>query len=195
MLESTALTEVLQTIKPIPYSRNVYRCVELAALIGDGTRKIQPLYDLGPRQSGQRYTPIGGARALYVSENHTTSYLEATGMFSSVAALSEQIVPSEVTLQFKVSLGAVLDITLEENLKALATTTIELSRSWQWQMAMDLPVPTQILGESTFNSGRFQAIRFRSTRHSEVNLVIFTETVKDPSFVEVTDPKYYQRIP
>ena len=60
MLAIPELQVALHQIKPIGYNRNVFRCVELAAWLGDGTREIQPLYDLGPRQSGGRYTPIGG---------------------------------------------------------------------------------------------------------------------------------------
>ena len=196
MLDAPGLVTALQKIQPSQYNRNVYRCVELAALIGDGTRKIQLLYDLGPRLSGQRYTAKGGARAIYVSEHPDTSYVEATGMFSSVAALSQQNALAQGSYQVNVNLSAILDITLGTNQKILETNTIELTRSWEWQMAMDLPVPTQILGEVAFASGRFQAIRFPSARRGDqVNLVIWTERILAPSFIEVTDPNYPQRIP
>lgn len=197
MLDAAGLQAALDQIQPIPYpERNVFRCVELAALIGDGSRKIQPLYDLGPRQSGQRYTSVGGPRALYVSEHHGTSYVEATGMFTSVAAIAQQPAPAEVTLQFRVRLEAVLDITVDANQKLLNTNDIELKRSWEWQMAMGQPVPTQILGDVAFNSGKFQAIRFPSARLTgDINLVIWTDRVVSPSFMECTDPNYPQRIP
>ncbi|CAN5550677.1 hypothetical protein BH11CYA1_BH11CYA1_44020 [soil metagenome] len=163
--------------------RNVFRCVELIALIGDGTRTVQSLFDLGPRLSGQRYTPVGGARALYVSEHPSTSYIEATGMFASVAALAQQNAPAEVQLQFRTRLESILDITLPGNQALLDTNSTELALSWQWQMAMGKTVPTQILGELAFTSGKFQAIRFPSSRNAEaINLVIFTERVVAPSF-------------
>jgi hypothetical protein len=61
MLDAAGLRAALDQIQPLPYpERNVYRSVGLAALIGDGSHKIQPLYDLGPRESGQRYTPSEG---------------------------------------------------------------------------------------------------------------------------------------
>lgn len=196
MLDTPGLEAALLQIQPIAYNRNVFRCVDLVALLGDGTRPITPLYDLGPRGSGQRYTPIGGQLALYVAEHPYTSYVEATGMFSSVAALAQQHAPAEVTLQFNVSLESVLDLTLAANQLLLETTTIELTRSWEWQMAMGQPVPTQILGEVAFNTGRFQAIRFPSAKITgEPNLVIWTERVTAPSFIESTDPNYPQRIP
>lgn len=197
MLDATGLQAALDQIDPIPYpERNVFRCVELAAFIGDGTRPIQPLYDLGPRASGQRYTPIGGARALYVAEHHTTSYVEATGMFSSIAALAQQHAQAQAHYQIRIRLEGILDLTAIPNQKLLDTNVIDLTRSWEWPMAMGLPVPTQILGELAFNSGKFQAIRFPSSRITDaVNLVIFTERVVAPSFVECTDPNYPQRIP
>ncbi len=197
MLDAAGLQAALNQIAGVKYpERNVFRCVELAALIGDGTRPVQPLYDLGPRQSGQRYTPIGGARALYVAEHFSTSYIETTGMFSSVAAIAQQPAPAEVTLQLRVALDSILDITIAANQAILSTNDIELKRSWEWQMAMGLPVPTQILGEVAFSSGKFQALRFPSAKvNGESNLVIWTERVVAPSFVECTDPNYPQRIP
>lgn len=197
MLGLPQLLDALLQIQPIPYpERNVFRCVDLAALIGDGSQPIQPLYDLGPRQSGQRYTPIGSHRALYVSESQHTSYVEATGMFNNVAAQAHQTNPAQAVLQFRVSLGATLDLTLEPNQQALATNRTELTASWRWQMAMGRPVPTQILGDTAFRSGRFQAIRFPSAqRADEVNLVIWTKRIIEPFFVESTDPRFYQRIP
>ncbi len=197
MLDGPGLQAALDQIAAVPYpERNVFRCVELAALIGDGSRPIQPLYDLGPRQSGQRYTPIGGARALYVAEHFCTSYIETTGMFSSVAAIAQQPAPAEVTLQFRVALEAILDITIAANQAILSTNDIELKRSWEWQMAMGQRVPTQILGEAALNCGKFQALRFSSAKVTgEANLVIWTERVVAPSFVECTDLNYPQRIP
>lgn len=194
MLGAAGLQAALNQIDPIPYpERNVFRCVELAAFIGDGARPVQPLYDLGPRASGQRYTPIGGARALYVAEHHTTSYVEATGMFSSVAALAQQHVQAQAHYQIRIRLDGILDLTISANQALLDTNVIDLTRSWEWPMAMGLP---QILGELAFESGKFQAIRFPSSRITDaVNLVIFTERVVAPSFVECTDTNYPQRIP
>jgi RES domain-containing protein len=194
MLTLEQLRIALPTLEPIGYKRNVFRCVELAALIGEGIRKIEPLFDLGPRRSGQRYTPIGGARALYVSEQQSTSYVESTGMFDSVS--SQRDAPVAVILQFRVDLDAVLDLTLEPNQNALNTSREELTSSWEYQMATGKPVPTQILGQAAFDCGRFQALRFPSARvPQELNLLIWTERITHPSFVESTDQRFYQRIP
>ncbi len=43
MLDTPGLQAALLQIQPIAYQRNVFRCVELAALLGDGNKKIQPL--------------------------------------------------------------------------------------------------------------------------------------------------------
>jgi hypothetical protein len=89
-----------------------------------------------------------------------------------------------------------LDLTLPDNQKLLHTHDIELKKSWEWPMAMGLPVPTQILGQLAFDCGIFQAIRFPSSRISDaINLVIFTERMVGPSFVECGDPMFPQRIP
>jgi RES domain-containing protein len=197
VLEGAGLKAALLVINLDAYpERNLYRCVDLAALVGDGTRPVQPLYDLGPGKSGQRYTPINGARALYMAEHPYTSYLEATGMFDSVRELAESHATTQTTLQFRVQLESVLDLTIVANLQALGTTTDEINASWEWQMVSGQRVPTQELGAAAFDCGRFQAIRFPSTKiENQANLILWTERIVAPSFVECTDPRFPQRIP
>jgi RES domain-containing protein len=197
MHDGARLSEALEKIQPLPYpERHVFRCVELEALIGDGTRPVQPLYDLGPGKSGQRYTPPGGARALYVAEHPYTSYLEATGMFDSVTDLAAQQTNTQTTLQFQVRLEAMLDLTVADNMADLGTDRDELLASWEWQMAKGARIPTQDLGQAAFDCGRFQAIRFWSTKHDKhANLCIWTERIVAPAVVACTDAKFPQRIP
>lgn len=197
MLDGAGLEAALLQIQPALYpERNLFRCVELSALMGDGKRPVQPLFDLGPGRSGQRYTAINGVRALYVSEHPYTSYLEATGMFDSMQDLADSYAPTQTTLQFRVRLESVLDLTIPANLAALDTTNAELLASWEWQMTIGETVPTQNLGAAAFASGRFQAIRFPSVKiDNQANLIIWTERIVVPAFVECTDHNFPQRIP
>ncbi len=110
MLTAAKLAKALEGISPIPYNRNVFRSVELDALLS--VSPMQPLYDLGPRNAGQRFTPLGGPPALYVSEHPATSYFEGTGMFSSVVALAQQNAPATVILNLRTKIERVLDITV-----------------------------------------------------------------------------------
>jgi len=80
MLAAANLTAALTGAAAQAYTRNVFRCVELNALLS--YIPPQPLFDLGARISGQRFTPIGGPRALYVAEHPSTAYFETSQMFA-----------------------------------------------------------------------------------------------------------------
>ena len=194
MLEADRLADALTTLPVLSYNRNVFRAVELEAL--QSINPMQPLFDLGPCRRGQRYTPPGGPPALYVSEDPATSYFEGTGMFAAVAALAHQNAPATVIFNIVATLENILDITTEVTQQRLQTNIIELTSSWKWQMAMGSSVPTHILANVAYATGRFQAIRFPSARRdAEPNLVIWTDKLVEPFFVEVNDHRYSQRIP
>jgi len=142
MLSAKQLAVALKSISTQEYSRNVFRAVELGALLMP--KHMQPLYDLGPRATGQRYTPVGGPRALYAAEHPATAYFEGTGMFTAVAALAHQNAPATVTFNLSVHLQSLLDVTDPSVQSRLGTTEVELTRCWKWQMAMGQVVPTHV---------------------------------------------------
>jgi hypothetical protein len=96
-----------------------------------------------------------------MAEHPYTSYLEATGMFDSVRELAESHATTQTTLQFRVQLESVLDLTIVANLQALGTTTDEINASWEWQMVSGQRVPTQELGAAAFDCAR-QVLRLPS---------------------------------
>jgi hypothetical protein len=78
----------------------------------------------------------------------------------------------------------------------LGTSYDELVLSWEWQVASGLRVPTQDLGQAAFDCSRFQGIRFPAAkRGNQINLIVWTERIVDPAFVQCTDVNYPQRIP
>lgn len=187
MLAPTALPGALAAIAAQAYTRNVFRCVELNALLS--FIPPQPLFDLGARNSGQRFTAIGGPRALYVAEHPATAYFETSQMFSSVAAIAQQQAPPTVILNLAVHLETVLDLTVNTTRVSLGTTVAELTGNWQWQLAIGATPPTHHLAEAAFNSGNFQAMRYPSALEPErSNLIIWTERLTNPSIVQVIDP-------
>lgn len=88
MLDQNELLDVAIHLPSESYHRKVFRAVDLEALLS--VDPIQPLYDLGPCESGQRYTAKGGPRSLYVAESPSNAYFECTGLVNSVKALAEQ---------------------------------------------------------------------------------------------------------
>ena len=196
MLDKSALAKALAKAPVQSYTRNVFRSIELEALFG--FVPPQPLFDAGPRISGQRFTPIGGPPALYVSEHPATSYFEANQMLASVTAVAQQQAPPTVILNLSVHIEQILDLTVQEIQLLLGTTTKELTANWQWQMVIDDTVPTHILAEVAYQSNYFQAIRFPSTiQNEEANLIIWTDKLISPSYVQVNDPsgRFAQRLP
>ena len=125
MLERNELLEIAGRLPLAAYHRKVFRAVELQALIS--VHPIQPLYDLGPGESGQRYTAMGGPRALYVAESPSTAYFECTGLASSVKALAEQSAGITAIINIETRLDAILDLTNPAIQAMLKTTTIELT--------------------------------------------------------------------
>ncbi len=196
MLDRVALAAALNLVPVQTYTRNVYRCVELDALLS--YIPPQPLFDLGPSFVGQRYTPVGGPPALYVSEHPATSYFEANQMFASVATIARQDAPPTVVLSLGVHIESILDLTVGQTQQSLGTTLAELTGDWQWQMVIGGTVPTHLLAELANQNGRFQAIRFPSSlQNRETNLIIWTDSLIHPAFVQVNDRsgRLAQRIP
>ncbi|HEY9775076.1 MAG TPA: hypothetical protein V6C81_15030 [Planktothrix sp.] len=101
MLSGVALAESIKNLPCKRYDRNVFRAIELKALLS--VFPMRPLYDLGPRNSGQRYTEVGGPRALYLAETPANAYFESTGMFSTVEAMAKQNALNTVVLNIRVS--------------------------------------------------------------------------------------------
>jgi hypothetical protein len=65
----------------------------------------------------------------------------------------------------------------------------ELTGDWQWQLVIGGTVATHLLAELCHQSGRFQAIRFPSSlQNSEANLIIWTDRLTHPAFVQVNEP-------
>ncbi|MBZ0186368.1 MAG: RES domain-containing protein [Candidatus Obscuribacterales bacterium] len=196
MLGAVDLAAILAESAVQAYTRNVFRCVELNALLS--YIPPQPLFDLGARITGQRFTPLGGSRALYVAEHPAMAYFETSQMFASVAVIAQQQAPPTVILNLTVHIESVLDLTVHETQVSLGTTIAELTANWQWQLAIGAVPPTHVLAELAFNSGRFQALRYPSALQSQQsNLIIWTERLTNPSFVQVIDPsgRFAHRVP
>ncbi len=199
MLSNNELSVALNTIPTQALNKIVFRSVSLHDLLSVAPLHI--LYDLGPRTNGQRYSPIdpNGPRALYVSGRSETSFWEASGgLFSTITSVNQNWATPMVLIPIRVNLKKVLDLTEPSIQSKLDTTLAELTGSWEMQMLNNISVSTQELGCAAFNCQRFQGIRFPSVPLSgHINLLIWTETIVAPLFVEVIDyqGRFAERIP
>jgi RES domain-containing protein len=190
------LRKVLESIENPPISGWFYRAVKHSALYSNDPPN--PLYSLGPGKTGQRFTPLGGPPALYVADKAYTAFAEGTHAITS--SLTGLIAPAEPQVLFAIDvrLEHVLDLTEEKILIALGTSRGELQGPWEDQREAGLDVPTHDLAEAAYQSGRFHSMKFDSLQNpGNKNLIIWTERIEEPYYVEVYDPskKLAARIP
>lgn len=192
MLDESDLAIALTKTPIVSSNGSLYRCVDLKYLHAP-YNPSRPLYGLGAPATGARFTPRGGPSSLYMAEDNLTALAESTLTLAGSSSM-----PPKVVFSAKTSLDAVLDLTQGHVQHVLGTSPQELSGSWRLANPTD-PLPlTQFLGKAVFDSGRYSAIRFPSTKRPGGNcLVIFTDRLTPPSFVEIYDPNgnLKERIP
>ena len=80
----------------------------------------------------------------------------------------------------------------------LGTTHQELTGEWRYT-ATGGEAPTQLLGRVSSDLGRFDAIRYPSSKNppNGVCVAVFPDRLKSPAFIEVYDPygNLAQRLP
>ena len=167
------------------------RAVHSGTLYGFLHRKLyppRPLYNLGPPTNGARFTPKGGAPALYLAQDFETSLREylQLGKSARLTPRSEKE-GAIVCFTAKVRLESVLDLTTDIVQKALSTDDNELKSPWRYRQKGGVP-PTHRLGRAIAAARRFDAVRFKSSKGNGDCFMILTEALVTPSFVEVKDP-------
>lgn len=199
MLAAGALATALTKTPIAQWNQTLYRAVDLEALYGfhqiTPYPTIRPLYSLGAPATGARFTPRGGPSSLYMAEDNATALDEAT---LTLATPNPNLHTPKVVFSAKITLAAFLDLTQLPVQTMLGTSLAELSKSWRLPSSSGSLPATQLLGQAVFDSGRYSAIRFPSTKRANGNcFVIFTDRLSPPSFVEIYDPNgnLKERIP
>lgn len=191
MLPARQIAAALKRAPLAKYEGDLCRTLRAATLYGFEKKEPydpRPLYNLGPGAGGARFTPRGGAPALYLAEDYETALRE----YQQVA-VSAQLLPSVadeamVTFVAHVRLETVLDVTDAAVLELLETTPTELAEPWRWRRDRRTP-PTHVLGRAVAAHGGIQAIRFASTKGPGKCFAIFTNAIKAPASVRVHDAK------
>ena len=190
MLKGRALARALRAAPLTRYEGALCRAIHAATLYGFKKKAPyvpRPLYDLGPPAGGARFTPRGGAPALYLADDYETSLHEYLQVGSHVRLRPRLGAEAIVLFVAQVRLGAVLDLTDKRVLAALSTSAPELRQPWRFRRDRSTP-PTHILGRAVAADGHIQAIRFASTKGSGACFAILTRAVVPPAFVRVADP-------
>ena len=92
----------------------------------------------------------------------------------------------------------VLDLMDLEIQAALGTNSQELTGAWRQIQALGQEAPTQILGRLCYQSGRFEAVRYPSSKNiAGVCVAVFIVRLRTPAMIRVLDPhgRLAQRLP
>jgi RES domain-containing protein len=194
MLAEPELTTALNGIRPQTVHGFYSRFVEFRHLGTTSPHPApdpRPLWDLGSKLYGGRFTPKGAFEAIYLAEDPVTAMAEVTGvLYSPQAPMPLKAQPPLVLITVEGILLRVLDLTASGVQSVLGTNGQELTGAWRHIQATGQEAPTQILGRVCHQSGRFEAVRFpssKSTPHG-VCIAVFTDRLQSPSLIKVFDP-------
>jgi RES domain-containing protein len=200
MLAQPVLDEALQSVptKPVDglWARYVAHDHVLAPPPGAPAGSVaQSLWPGGPALAGARYTPKGGASALYLAQTAEVAQLEVGAVVDIGGRVQLAGSRPYVLLQVKVQLNAVLDL-LDERVRATLGTNLQ-ELTGNWRLAKD--VPTHVLGAAAAACGRFDGLVAPSSKQpARAILVVFTDRLSDEAgtFCEVVEGgALTQRIP
>ena len=196
MLAESALGSALDKVTPIKLAGKFWRVVATSSLLGlvrgenglPEVARIHPnlLFAGGPRRVGGRYTPIEGPDTLYLASSERAANAEWKAGLQ--ALFSDVMLPPKTVFATDVNLTRVLDLSTDEIQRALRTNSAELAQPWK---ARNRPV-TQRLGLACFESGRFSALRYRSTKAApSYCLAVFPSHMDSAEYVSVLDPQEF----
>jgi RES domain-containing protein len=196
MLPEAELKVALGQITPITLHGPFSRCVAFQHLVSKSgpaspAGKPKPLWGLGSATSGARFTPRGGFESVYLAEDPITALAEVAGVFMhpQVPAVALQTQPW-VIMSIRGILVSVLDLTNSDVMARLGSNRQELTGAWRLAEAETGNAPTQMLGRACYESGRFDAIRYFSSKNSPtgVCVAVFSDRLTGAAFIEVYDP-------
>jgi RES domain-containing protein len=196
MLAESTLRSALDKVTPIKLAGKFWRVVATSSLLGlvrgenglPEVTRVHPnlLFAGGPRRVGGRYTPMEGPDTLYLASSERAANAEWKAGLQALFPGVEY--PPKTVFATKVNLTRVLDLSTDEIQRALRTNSAELAQPWK---ARNGPV-TQRLGLACFESGRFSALRYRSTKAApSYCLAVFPSHMDSAEYVSVLDPQEF----
>lgn len=196
MLTGGALRSALEKILPIQLAGRFWRVVTTSSLLGlvrdahgqPSVTRIHPdlLFAGGAGRIGGRYTPIEGPDTLYLASSERAANAEWKAGF--LALFPGADLPPKTVFSAQVYLNQILDLSTNETQGILGTSSAELGQPWKARKG----VATQELGLACFESGRFSALRYRSTKGApSYCLAVFPKRLGPGEYVSVLDPQEF----
>jgi RES domain-containing protein len=204
VLPERQLRAALRKIAPVPIQGPFSRTVALHYLFPKAATvshiKPQPLWGLGSKRFGGRYTPKNSFETIYMAKDMVTALEEVQALISipSRPAFTIVTVPW-VTVAIQGFLSSVLDLTQSANVEAVGSSYQELTGAWRWVPSQTGEPPTHLLGRLCHTSRRFDGISYPSSKNtpSGVCVAVFPDRLRKPAYLEVYDPhgNVAQRLP
>lgn len=140
-----------------------------------------PLWPGGSKLHGQRFTPRGSFDTLYVCADQVTALLEVRSAFRGPHGMLRPTgVNPQVLVTIEGAVTRVLDLTKPSTMKALGTSTAELTGAWAY-VPEGGEAPTQRLGRAAYASQRIRGLLYTSAvRPSTTCLCVFPDRL-DPA--------------
>ena len=204
MLPERKLRAALRKIAPVPIVGPFSRAVALHYLIPKPAPvprvKPQPLWGIGSKRFGGRYTPKNSFETVYVAKDMVTALTEAQAVISIPSGPAFTIVGEPwVIVTIQGILSSVLDLTQAATMRAIGSSYQELTGTWRSVPGQTGEPPTHMLGRLCHSSRRFDGICYPSSKNppSGVCVAVFPDRLRKPAYLEVYDPhgNVAQRLP
>lgn len=187
------LAQILPTLPRLAMKSHAYRVVDNQYLSADlSLHPRRYLYGLAAPAAGARFTPRGGAAAVYMADELATAFDEANPVQAIVRKLDPGLAPptppgGHASILYQ--LESVLDLTDPAVQAALGTSREELIGPWRQAQKRGRIAAAQRLGQAVYDSGAFQAIWYESARVTGAFcMAVFLDRLASPAYLEVFDP-------
>jgi RES domain-containing protein len=204
MLPEKQLAVALGKIAGVPMHGPFSRAVALQYLFPKPApaprMKAQPLWGIGSKLYGGRYTPKNYFETVYVATDMVTALAEVTAIVTGHAGPPFTLVTGPwVVVAIHGTLSSVLDLTVPTTVHALGSNYQELTGAWRYNPGQIGEPPTHVLGRVSHKSKRFDGICFPSSKNPPHGtcVAVFPDRLKGPAYLEIYDPQknIAQRLP
>lgn len=204
MLPEKHLARALGKITGVPIPGPFSRAVALQYLFPKPApaRRVnpQPLWGMGSKLHGGRYTPKNSFETIYVAKDMVTALAEVVAIVTGHSGPPFTLASGPwVVVAIHGFLASVLDLTTPATVQLLGSSYQELTGAWRYVPGQTGEPPTHLLGRLCHKSKRFDAICFPSSKNPPLGtcIAVFPGRLKNPAYLEVYDPQnnVAQRLP
>src|SRR5689334_22800968 len=162
---ATALGQIVPKASHGPFSRCVafHHLVSLPQVQGIAPPP-QPLWGMGSKRFGGRFTPRNLFETIYLAEDPVTALAEVTGVVRNIGGVLTLQSQPWVVVTVQGILCSVLDLTEASAVRQLSSNHQELTGEWRYTQEQLGEAPTQLLGRVCHLTGLFDGIRYPSSK-------------------------------